>query len=128
MKSLLYDNVKERLDSLLEECESAGGGFRPTLILIMEGSDNDRDYYSLAEAGESLISGYETRGILYAASVAAQKKMDLTLIYEAWKENGWTEKIDALKNFEIKKNKIKKTTIKSRTKLVESFKTKPEKL
>ncbi len=54
--------------------------------------------------------------------------MDLTLIYEAWEENGWREKIDALKNFEIKKNKIKKTTTKSQTKLVKSFKNKPNKL
>ena len=45
-KSIFKDFNEEeekKLDSFLEKCESAGGGYRPTLILIMEGRDNDRE-------------------------------------------------------------------------------------
>ena len=89
-------NELKKLNDWFEECE---GGYRPTLIVD---SENEEDY-SLAEKGENMIGYYETNGVLYAASFAAENNMDLDLIYEAWNENGWEDEINALKLFSQKK-------------------------
>ena len=89
-------NELKKLNDWFEECE---GGYRPTLIVD---SENEEDY-SLAEKGENMIGYYETNGVLYAASFAAENNMDLDLIYEAWSANGWEDEINALKLFSQKK-------------------------
>ncbi len=99
MKPISNKNELKKLNDWLEECGEQGGGYRPTLIVD---SENEEDY-SLAEKGENMIGYYETNGVLYAASFAAENNMDLDLIYEAWNENGWEDEINALKLFSQKK-------------------------
>ncbi|MCQ9200855.1 MAG: DUF4116 domain-containing protein [Prochlorococcus marinus CUG1437] len=95
MKDILFrkcnDEEIEKIEAWMEQSE---GGFRPTIYL-----DSDDEDYSFAEESETLFNLLESNAILYAASVAAERGDDLSLIYEYFEECGWEEEIQALKNF-----------------------------
>ena len=95
MKDILFrkcnDEEIEKLEAWMEQSE---GGFRPTLYLKSDDED-----YSFAEESETLFNLLESNAIFYAASVAAERGDDLSLIYEYFEECGWDEEIQALKNF-----------------------------
>ena len=95
MKELLFKKCNdEEIEKIEEWMEQSEGGFRPTLYL-----DSDDEDYSFAEESETLFNLIESNAIFYAASVAAERGNDLSLIYEYFEECGWEEEIQALKDF-----------------------------
>ena len=95
MKELLFKKCNdEEIEKIEEWMEQSEGGFRPTIYL-----DSDDEDYSFAEEAEGLFNLLETNAIFFAASEAAKRGDDLSLIYEYFEECGWEEEIQALKNF-----------------------------
>tara|TARA_X000000368_G_C23013842_1_gene704749 strand:+ start:128 stop:1660 length:1533 start_codon:yes stop_codon:yes gene_type:complete len=94
-KEILFRNCNdEEIEKLEGWMEQSEGGFRPTIYL-----SGDEEDYSFAEESEGLFNLIETNAIFYAASNAAQRGDDLSLIYEYFEDCGWTEEIQALKKF-----------------------------
>ena len=84
----------EEIEKIEEWMEQSEGGFRPTLYV-----DSDDEDYSFAEEAEGLFNLLEGNAIFFAASEAAKRGDDLSLIYEYFEECGWDEEIEALKKF-----------------------------